>query len=58
MSETFYMAEADRTFEIDSLNTPRPLCPKCEMRMITVHKPHPSATYECLRCGHSELKRA
>jgi hypothetical protein len=57
MSDTDYMTETDRTFSTDLLSTPRPLCPKCEMRMITVHTPHPSATYECLRCGHNEPKR-
>ena len=57
MSDTDYMTEADRTFSMDILSTPRPFCPKCEMRMITVHAPHPSATYECLRCGHNEPKR-
>jgi DNA-directed RNA polymerase subunit RPC12/RpoP len=58
MSDTDYMTEIDRTFSMDLLSTPRPLCPKCEMRMITVHTPHPSAVYECLRCGHNEPKRA
>lgn len=31
---------------------PRPRCPKCQMRMITVSAPTPSN--ECLRCGHTE----
>jgi hypothetical protein len=30
-----------------------PICPKCQMRMITVPEPAP-AQYECLRCSYSE----
>ena len=43
----------DLELERDAL--PRPKCPKCQMRMITVPVPAP-ARFECLRCAHSELK--
>ena len=56
MTDVDFIAETDHFSDVASL-APRPFCPKCEMRMITVHNPHPAATYECLRCGHTELKR-
>jgi hypothetical protein len=35
--------------------TQRPVCPKCDMRMITTRTLPGSKTMECLRCGHQEL---
>jgi rubredoxin len=38
--------------KLDSKLLPdRPLCPKCQMRMITVQNP-PPAKHECLKCGY------
>jgi ribosomal protein S27AE len=51
------MSDTDQIFEIDSPATPRPLCPKCGMRMIVLHKPQPAIAHECLRCGHVEQRR-
>jgi hypothetical protein len=32
----------------------RPICPKCQMRMISVTAPLDIWETECLRCGHTE----
>jgi predicted RNA-binding Zn-ribbon protein involved in translation (DUF1610 family) len=37
----------------EDAETQRPRCPACDMRMITVREP--TAKFECLRCGHSEM---
>jgi tRNA(Ile2) C34 agmatinyltransferase TiaS len=42
---------------IDPEQGPRPLCPKCGMRMITTGTPPAPRMLECLRCGHTEAKQ-
>jgi hypothetical protein len=32
----------------------RPICPRCEMRMITVTAPQQDLHYQCLRCDYIE----
>jgi len=36
----------------------RPLGPKCGMHMIAASKPAAKQTFECLRCGHVETRKA
>jgi tRNA(Ile2) C34 agmatinyltransferase TiaS len=33
--------------------TPRPHCPECRMRMISIAAAQGKRSYECLRCGHA-----